>query len=110
MLLFSLEVTRMDRIRIEGQTRRLRERAREARLRRFRNVQRRNSEYIGRRMLHMELPGRRQRGRPKRRFMDAVRGHAGRSQSGRYNEQVELENSDSLWQPLKRNKPNGKDE
>ena len=29
--------------------------------------------YIGRKMLEMELPGRRQRGRSKRRFMDAVR-------------------------------------
>ena len=36
--------------------------AREARLR-----------WFGRRMLEMELPGRRQRGRPKRRFMDAVK-------------------------------------
>ena len=30
-------------------------------------------EYIGKRMLRMELPGRRKRGRPKRRFMDAVK-------------------------------------
>ncbi|KAK3529353.1 hypothetical protein QTP70_029338, partial [Hemibagrus guttatus] len=42
---------------------------REARLRWFGHVQRRESEYIGRRMLDMELPGRRQRGRPKRRRM-----------------------------------------
>ena len=47
--------------------------AREARLRWFGHVQRRDSGYIGRRMLEMELPGRRQRGRPKRRFMDAVK-------------------------------------
>ncbi|KAK3566785.1 hypothetical protein QTP86_004517 [Hemibagrus guttatus] len=40
---------------------------REARLRWFGHVQKRESEYIGRRMLDMELPGRRQRGRPKRR-------------------------------------------
>ncbi|KAK3546933.1 hypothetical protein QTP86_005126 [Hemibagrus guttatus] len=40
---------------------------RENRLRWFGHVQRRESEYIGRRMLDMELPGRRQRGRPKRR-------------------------------------------
>ncbi|KAK3514303.1 hypothetical protein QTP70_013114 [Hemibagrus guttatus] len=40
---------------------------REARLRWFGHVQRRESEYIGRRMLDMELPDRRQRGRPKRR-------------------------------------------
>ena len=35
-------------------------------------MQRRDSGYFGRRLLEMELPGR-QRGRPKRIFMDAVR-------------------------------------
>ena len=39
------------------------------------------------------------------------RGHAGSwSQSGSYREQVEMENSDSQWQPLKRDKPKGKEE
>ena len=38
----------------------------------FGHVQRRGSGYIGRRMLEMELPGRRGRGRPKR-YMDAVK-------------------------------------
>ena len=36
-------------------------------------MHRRDAGYIGRRMLRMELPGRRRRGRPKRRFMDVVR-------------------------------------
>ena len=36
-------------------------------------MQRRDSRYTGRRRLEMELPGRRRRGRPKRRFMDAVK-------------------------------------
>ena len=36
---------------------------RKARLRWFGHVQRRDSGYIGRRILKMELPGRRQRGR-----------------------------------------------
>ena len=48
------------------------ERAREARLRWFGYVQRRESEYNGRRKMRLELPGWRSRGRPKRRFMDAV--------------------------------------
>ena len=34
---------------------------------------RKDDGYIGRRMLRMELPGKRKRGSPKRRFMDAVR-------------------------------------
>ncbi|KAK3559069.1 hypothetical protein QTP86_002464 [Hemibagrus guttatus] len=71
MLRFSLGVTRLDRIRndyIRGTAHvgRLGDKVREARLRWFGHVQRRESEYIGRRMLDMELPGRRQRGRPKR--------------------------------------------
>ena len=49
------------------------EKLREARLRWFGHAQRRDSGDIGRRMLEMELPGRRPRGRPKRRFMDAVK-------------------------------------
>ena len=41
----------------------------EARLRWFGHVQRRDSEYVSRRM---KLPGKRRRGRPKRRFMDVM--------------------------------------
>ena len=36
-------------------------------------MQRRNAEYIGKRMLCLELSGKRKRGRPKTRFMDVVR-------------------------------------
>ncbi|KAK2902094.1 hypothetical protein Q8A73_011840 [Channa argus] len=78
MLRFSLGVTRMDRIRNEdirgtAHVRCFGDKVREARLRWFGHVQRRHCEYIGRRMLRLELPGRRSRGRPKRRFMDVVR-------------------------------------
>ena len=44
-----------------------------ARLRWFGHVLRKDAGYIGRRMLPIELPGQRSRGRPKRSFMDAVR-------------------------------------
>ncbi|KAK3572429.1 hypothetical protein QTP86_032648 [Hemibagrus guttatus] len=77
MLRFSLGVTRLDRIRNEyirgtAHVGCLGDKVREARLRWFGHVQRRDSEYIGRRMLDMELPGRRQRGRPKRRYMNGI--------------------------------------
>ena len=49
------------------------DKVREHRLRWFGHVQRRDSEYIGRRMLRLELPGRRPKGRLKRRFMDVVK-------------------------------------
>lgn len=47
--------------------------AREARLRWFGQVQRRDSDCVGKRMLRFMLPERRPRGRPKRRFMDLVK-------------------------------------
>ncbi|KAK3556427.1 hypothetical protein QTP70_008339 [Hemibagrus guttatus] len=77
MLRFSLGVTRLDRIRNEyirgtAHVGRLGDKVREARLRWLGHVQRRESEYIGRGILDMELPGRRQRGRPKRRYMDGI--------------------------------------
>ena len=45
---------------------------REGRLRWYGHVMRRDQEYVGRRMMEMELLGRR-RGRPKRRFLDVVK-------------------------------------
>ncbi|KAI5617791.1 mucin-19-like [Silurus asotus] len=45
----------------------------EAQFRWLAHVQSRDMGYIGRRMLRIELPGRRKRGRPRRRFMDVVR-------------------------------------
>ena len=78
MLRFSLGVTRMDKIRNEyirgtAQVERFGEKMREARLRWYGHVLRKDDGYIGRRMLRMELPGKRKWGRPKRRFMDVVK-------------------------------------
>ena len=50
-----------------------REKTREARLGWYGHLRRKDDEYIGRRMLRIELPGKRKRGRPKRRFMDVVK-------------------------------------
>ena len=62
-----MEVVRMDRMKksIMGTARVRHPGVREARLRWF--------GCIGRRMLEMELPGRRKRERPKRRFLDVVK-------------------------------------
>ena len=49
------------------------EKVREDRLRWFGHVQRRDGEYISRRMMRLELSGRRPRGRSKGRFMDLVK-------------------------------------
>ena len=49
------------------------EKTREARLRWYGHVRRKYDGYIGRRMPRMELPGKRNRGSPKRRFMDVVK-------------------------------------
>ena len=46
---------------------------REGRLRWYKHVMRRDQEYVGRKMMEMELPGKRRRERPKRRFLDAVK-------------------------------------
>ena len=78
MLRFSLGVTRMDRIRNEfirgtAHVGRFENKAREARLRWIGHVWRRDEDYIGKRLLRMEVPGKRRKVRPKRRYMDVVR-------------------------------------
>ena len=66
----------MDKIRNEyisgtAQVGRFGEKTREARL--FKVVRRKDDGYIGRRILRMELPGKRKWGRPKRRFNHVVK-------------------------------------
>ena len=78
MLRLSLGVTILDNIRNEyirgtAQLGRFGEKIREARLRLYGHVRRKYDWYIGRRMLGMDFPGKRKRGRPKRRFMDVVK-------------------------------------
>ena len=79
MLRFALGVTRMDKIRNEyirgtAQVGKFGEKTREAILLSWYGyVRRKYDGYIGRRMLRMELSGKRKRGRPKSRFMDVVK-------------------------------------
>ena len=51
---------------------------REGRLKWYGHVMRRDQEYVGRKMMEMELPGKRKRGRPKRRFLDVAKEDMGK--------------------------------
>ena len=78
MLRFAMGVTRKDKIRNEYirssvKIERLGMKMREGRLRWYGHVMRRDQEYVGRKMMEMELTGKRKRGRPKRRFLDVVK-------------------------------------
>ena len=78
MLRFAMEVTRKDKIRNEHirstvKVERLGMKMSEGRLRWYGHVMRRDQEYVERKMMEMELPGKRRRGRPKRRFLDVVK-------------------------------------
>ena len=78
MLRFAMGVTRKDNIRNEYirstvKVERLGMKLREGRLRWYGHVMRRDQEYVGRKMMEMELPGKRKRGRPKRRFLDVMK-------------------------------------
>ena len=78
MLRFAMGVTRKDKIRNEYirstvKVEWLGMKMREGRLRWYGHVMRRDQEYVGRKMMEMELPGKRRRGRPKRRFVHAVK-------------------------------------
>ena len=78
MLRFGMGVTRKDKIRNEYirstvKVERLGIKMREGRLRWYGHVMRRDQEYVQRKMIEMELPGKRRRGRPKRRFLDIVK-------------------------------------
>ena len=78
LLRFSSGVTRIDKILNEyirgtAQVGWFGEKTREARLRWYGHLRRKDDWYIGRRMPRIELPGKRKRGRPKRRFMGVVK-------------------------------------
>ena len=78
MLRFAMRVTRKDKIRNEHirstvKVERLGMKMREGRLKWYRHIMRRDKEYVGRKMMEMELPGKRRRRTPKGRFLDVVK-------------------------------------
>ena len=77
MLRFAMGVTRKEKIKNEHirstvKVERLGMKMKEGRLRWYGHVMRRDQEYVGRKMMEMELSGKR-RGRPRRRFLDVVK-------------------------------------
>ena len=99
MLRFAMGVTRKDKIRnkyIRGTVKieLLGMKIREGRLRWYQHVMRRNQEYVGRKMMEMELLEKRRRGRPKRRLLDVVKEVMGEVGEG------DGEKDDMLWLPL----------
>ena len=82
MLRFAMGVTRKDKIRKEYirstvKVERLGMKMREGRRKWYGHVMRRNQEYVGRKMIEMELPEKRRRWRPKRRVLDVVKENMG---------------------------------
>ena len=68
----------MDRIRnerIRGTTKvgEISKKVKESRLKWYGHVSGREDEYVGKRVMGMEVPGKRRRGRPKRRWLDNIR-------------------------------------
>ena len=83
ILRFSMGVTRKNKIRNDYirstvKVERLGMKMREGRLRWYGHVMRRDQEYVGRKMMKMELLGKRKRGRTKRRFLDVVKEDVGK--------------------------------
>ena len=82
MLRFAMKVTRKDKIRNEYirctvKVERLGMKMTEGRLRRYGHVMRRDQEYVGRKMMEMDLPRERKTRRPKKRFLDVVKRDTG---------------------------------
>ena len=78
MVRWALGVTRMDKIRNEyvrgtAKMAKLGDKLRNARLRWYSHVKRREEGYVEKRMIEIAVPGRRKRERPRRRWMDLTR-------------------------------------
>ena len=78
MLRFAMGVMRLDKIKsthVRGTVNivRIGKKVRETRLRWYGHVLQRNAEYVGKQVIGMDLPGKRRRGRPLRRYMDIVK-------------------------------------
>ena len=83
MLMFATGVTRKDTIRNEYirdtfKVNGLGMKTRERRLSWYGHVIKRDQEYVGKKIMEMESPGKRKRGRPKKRFLDVLKEDMGK--------------------------------
>ena len=65
-------------------------------------MKRSEAEYVGRRTLEMEVPGRRKRGRPRKRWLDVLREDmesVGVMEEDVVNRRRRVEEEDALWRP-----------
>ena len=69
-----MDTIRNDRIRGTIKVTEISKKVLERRLQWHGHVMRRHEDYVGRKVMEMEVPGRRNRGRPKRRWLDSVKG------------------------------------
>ena len=60
------------------------------------HVLRREDEYVGKRVMVMEVPGKRRRGRPKRRWLDSIRNDLSERELSREDKQDRAK-----WRPHK---------
>ena len=92
MLRWSMGWTRKDRVRNDKirkstNVERMSVKTRESRLRWFGHVKRRDESYVGKRVLNLEVEGKRKRGRPKGRWVDLLKADM---------KELELEEEDAL--------------
>ena len=78
MVRWAVGVTRKDKIRNEyvrgtAKIAKLGDKLRNARLRWYKHVKRREEDYVGKRRMEMTVPGRRKRGKPRKKWLDLVR-------------------------------------
>ena len=68
-----LDIIRNERSRGTTKVGEIAKKVQESRLKWYGHVSRREGEYVGKRVMGMEVPGKRRRGRPKRRWLDSIR-------------------------------------
>ena len=68
-----LDRIRNERIRVTTKFGEISKKVQESRLKCYGHVLRRKDEYVGKKVMGMEVPGKRRRGRPKRRWLDSIR-------------------------------------